>query len=378
MFFSTGAFTAGGVASVATGPDIALFLTSFAGGGAEKVTLTLAREFASRKLRVDLVVARAEGALADQVPPTVQVIDLGARRILFSLPALTRYMRTRRPTAFLSPITAGSVIAALARSLARVPMRLVVCQHSDLGGMVQAGANGHSRSFLKAVRRAHLAADHSVAISEGVAADLVRLGVPRKQISLCRNPIDLEAIGRLAALPPETYWSESDRRPIFLGVGRLTKEKDFPTLIRAFARVRSARPARLVILGEGDERAALEALVTRLGLGDDVRLPGFVGNPYAHMRNAEVFVLSSLAEGFGLVVAEALACGTRVVSTDCPSGPRDILENGRLGALVPVGDAEALAAAMEAALGAEAHPIPDLQRFDPSTVAEQYLRLLLP
>jgi glycosyltransferase involved in cell wall biosynthesis len=173
-------------------------------------------------------------------------------------------------------------------------------------------------------------------------------------------------------------WFETGQPPVVLAVGRLTKQKDFPLLIRAFAQVCQKRRARLIILGEGPDRPLLEAQVSELGLEDEVALPGFVENPYAYMSRAALYVLSSQWEGLPTVLIEALYCGAPVVATDCPSGPREILANGRYGALVPMGDVSALAQAIEAGLAGKT-PSPTAESWQPyalETVVDQYIRLL--
>jgi glycosyltransferase involved in cell wall biosynthesis len=184
-----------------------------------------------------------------------------------------------------------------------------------------------------------------------VADDAARVtGVPRERITAIHNPVLSLALRERGADPIDDPWLAPDGPPVILGVGRLVEQKDFPTLVRAFARLRARRSARLLILGEGPERAALERLVAELGVAADVRLRGRVPGAPAFMARAAVFVLSSAWEGFGRVLVEALAMGCPVVSTDCPSGPREILENGLYGPLVPVGDDAALAAAIESVL----------------------------
>src|SRR5262249_37227290 len=145
-------------------------------------------------------------------------------------------------------------------------------------------------------------------------------------------------------------WFAPGSLPVILGVGRLTWQKDFPTLIKAFALVRSRQPARLLILGEGEKRLELETIVKELGLAADVCLPGYVDNPFAYMHRCSAFVLSSASEGLPNSLIEAMACGAPVISTDCASGTAEILENGRYGPLVPVGDVEAMATAISATL----------------------------
>lgn len=356
---------------------IALFMPGFAGGGAERVMLILAEGFAGRGFLVDMVVTKARGPLLNDVPENVQVVDLGARRIAFSLGPFARYLRTAKPDAILSALPSTNTIAILARAMVRVRSRLVICEHSTLSRAMKGTRFARARVMPSLMRPAYPKADAIVAVSNGVADDLARmLDFPRERIEVIYNPIDLSRIRALAREVIDDPWFAADAKDVIVSVGRLTRPKDFPTLIRAFAALTRDRPARLLILGEGEDRPALEKLVRELSLQDEVRLPGFVVNPYAYMRRASVFVLSSQWEGFGLVVAEALACGTPVVSTDCPSGPREILKDGALGRLVPPGDADLLAAAIGETLdeGRRA-PVID-EAFFPDTAVELYLKLL--
>ena len=193
------------------------------------------------------------------------------------------------------------------------------------------------------------AASKVVAISRGVAENVAAVvGVQADKITMIYNPTCAPDIGTLAEVEPEHPWFSDDGPPVVLGVGRLVSQKDFSTLIDAFRHVRANRPYRLVILGDGPLRSALEARIARFGLDDCVSLPGWVANPFAFMARAALFVLSSRHEGFGNVLVEALACGCPAVSTDCPAGPAEILEDPAL--LAPVGDAEALARVMQRAL----------------------------
>jgi glycosyltransferase involved in cell wall biosynthesis len=183
-------------------------------------------------------------------------------------------------------------------------------------------------------------------VSQGAAEDLVRLGLSSERIKVIYNPVVTPELFEKANQSVDHPWFEPSSPPVILGVGRLEKQKDFPTLIRSFAQVQQQRPARLMILGEGKERPYLEALVQELGLGENVALPGFVSNPYAYMARAAIFVLSSLFEGLPTVLIEAMAGGTKVVSTNCESGPAEILSNGQYGKLVAVGDIKGLAEAI--------------------------------
>jgi glycosyltransferase involved in cell wall biosynthesis len=217
-----------------------------------------------------------------------------------------------------------------------------------------------------------------VAVSRGAAEDLALSGVPRDLLKVIYNPVITPSLVAQARQEPAHPWLAPGQPPVIMGAGRLTRAKDFPTLIRAFAEIRQHREARLMILGEGEERAGLTQLARELGLADDVALPGFTENAMSHMARAAVFVLSSAWEGLPTVLIEALAAGARVVSTDCPSGPREILQEGRLGALVPVGDAHALAEAVLEALERPSTPVPPsaLAPFTKDTAVDHYLQVI--
>ena len=354
---------------------IALFVPSLRGGGAERVMVTLANAFAERGVKVDLVLAKAEGAYRDQVSELVRVIDLDCRRVALSLPRLVRYLRREQPQAMLSAMSHANVIAIFARWLARSSMRLVVSAHTTPSQSKPRYARGRLVPML--TRKTYPFADAIVAVSQGVADDLVQtIHLDPCKIEVIYNPVVDDSIPAKAAEPLNHPWFADGSPPVILGVGRLTEAKDFQTLIRAFALVRAKRVARLMILGEGEQREELEALVDDLGLREDVEMPGFVSNPFAYMRRAAVFVLSSRWEGFGNVLVEAMACGTPVVSTDCPNGPREILNGGKLGWLVSIGEPKELAAAIVEALNTSQTWEIDakcLKTFDLMTAVEMYL-----
>lgn len=337
---------------------LALFLPSLRGGGAERVMVTLANALAERGHATDLVLATAEGPYLKDVSDQVRVVDLHAGRVSKALLPLARYLRRERPRAMLSAMNHANVVAIAARMLARVPCRLVVSEHNTISVEAARAQGAVAKTVYALVPWAYRRADAIVAVSREAAADLERFArLPAGSVQAIYNPFDLDRIRRLAAEPLDHPWFAPGQPPVVLAIGRLTEQKDFPSLIRAFAAIRSHRPARLLILGEGELRGELEALVRTCGLtADDVQMPGFVANPFAYLARAALFVLSSRWEGFGNVLIEAMACGTPVVSTDCPSGPREILENGRWGRLVPVGDVEALADAMVATLDEKTHP----------------------
>ncbi len=354
---------------------VALFLPNLGGGGAERVFALLAEALAARGIETEVVLARAQGPHLAGVRAVVPVVDLDVSATRHGIVPLARYLRRRRPDVLLAALAHANVAAVLARSLARVDTAVVVTHHLAL-------ATGHTSpsarlwSWLR--RGFYPRADAIVAVSRDAAADLAReLHLPPERVEAIRNPVitpDLTARGSERLEHP---WFAAGEPPVLVGIGRLTEQKDFSTLIRAFARLRAQRHARLVILGEGDDRRALETMARDLGVASDVDLPGFVDNPYAYLTRAAVFVLSSIYEGLPTVVVEALALGTPVVSTDCPTGPREILEGGQLGQLVPIRDPVALAAAMGAVLDMPRIPVPAerLRSYRQADAADTYLRL---
>ncbi|MBT9173925.1 MAG: N-acetylgalactosamine-N,N'-diacetylbacillosaminyl-diphospho-undecaprenol 4-alpha-N-acetylgalactosaminyltransferase [Syntrophomonadaceae bacterium] len=361
---------------------IALFLPSLHVGGAERVLLNLARGFAERGLAVDLVVAKAEGPYLSQVPKEVRIVDLRASRILTSLPALALYLRRERPEVMLSAIDHANIVALWARKLSAAPSRIVVSVHSTLTRATDNEPHVRGRLVPRLVAWFYPWADAVVAVSRGVAEDLAAsTGLSAERIKVIHNPVVTPELLKKAKEPLEHPWFASGQPPVILAVGRLTAAKDYPALIKAFKLVRADRPARLMILGEGEGRTGLEALVRELGLEKDVLLLGHVDNPYNYMALAAVFALSSAWEGFGNVLAEAMAVGTPVVSTDCPSGPAEILEGGKWGRLVPAGNPEMLAGAIVASImdrpdsaGLESRA----KDFGLEKISGEYLKVLLP
>lgn len=363
-----------------TNAHIALFLPSLRGGGAERVMVTLANGIADCGYRVDLVVTKAEGPYLKDVASKVRVVDLGASRVLFSLPPLVRYLRKERPAALLSALNHANVIALLARKISLSPTRIIVSEHNSLSASQASAIIGRGRLVPWFMQFLYPDAAGIVAVSSGVADDLALIiGLKRERIDVIYNPIVTNDLFKLSRQPVDTSGLKNIEQPIVLAVGRLTKQKGFQTLVQSFAKVRKQRSVTLVILGEGELRSQLEELVRQLDLTDDVAFPGFVENPYGWMRASSLFVLSSAWEGFGNVLVEAMACGTPVISTDCPSGPAEILENGKWGRLVPVGDVDALAQAIVATLDASTHPDVAVRALDfvvDRAVAE-YLRVAL-
>lgn len=355
---------------------LTLFMTSLAGGGAERVMLYLAQGLVDCGYEVELVVTRAKGAYAASVPSSVRVVDLGCNRIAAALLPLVKYLRRERPQVVLSSLAPTNCMLVVARSLARVSTRVALVEHSTPSR--KAGGSMRSKLLPTLMRITYPLADAVVAVSEGVADDLTRtIRLNREQIRVIYNPVVTSEMLELASEPVDHPWFREHKQPVLLAVGRLTEDKDYPTMLRAFRKLRAYRPVRLMILGEGGQRGALEALARKLEIEDDVAMPGFMSNPFAYMRASDVFVLSSCCEGFGMVLVEALACGAKVVSTDCPSGPAEVLGNGAWGRLVPVGDVDALASAIDVTLQSPAvDGVERAREFTVSRAVAEYLDVL--
>jgi glycosyltransferase involved in cell wall biosynthesis len=362
-------------------PKIALFLHSLGGGGAERVTLTLAGCFAERDIDVDLVLGLFEGELVPQVPEAVRVVELSASRAMACIPGLRRYLRRERPTALLSAMEHLNIPAIWAHRLARVETRMVVAVHSTVSILTRHAKERRAALLPFLAGRFYGWADAIVAVSQGAADDLSETtGLPRSSIHVIYNPVVTPGLLDRARAEANHPWFGDAAPLVVLAVGSLTTPKDYPTLLRAFRRVRDDRPAKLLVLGEGEKRAELEALRGELGLTEDVAFPGYVANPYAYMSRAGVFVLSSAFEALPTVLIEAMACGAPVVSTDCRSGPSEILEGGTHGRLVPVSDDAALAAAIIETVASP--PSAErmraaAERFRPDPIVDTYLDILL-
>ena len=359
-------------------PDLALFLPRLERGGAERVILDLAAVLTSDGLDVDLVLASVGGALDRDLPNGVRRVDLRAQRTLAALLPLRGYLRRERPRALLATLEHANVVALLAsRGLSgtRVCVREANTASHDLahGGLRQ-------RVLLPLMRGLYRRADAVIAASEGVANDLVEhLRVPHERLQVIANPVLTPRVWELASAPPPHPWFADDGPPTVLAVGRLTEQKRFDVLLRAFATASAQHPCRLVILGEGERRTDLEGIASKLGVADRVALPGFMENPFACMARCAVFVLSSAWEGLPNALIQAMALGAPVVATDCRSGPREVLDAGQHGALVPVDDVGAMSDAIVAALVNAVRfdaPRAWLERYDYRSVANHYARAL--
>jgi len=363
---------------------ICFLLDNLTGGGAEKVILNLASGFTKLGHPVDILVCKMEGVLCNSIPAGVNLVPLKSssttlgflcamradpagfravagmitkRKLFRFIPSIGAHLKASRPATLVSALPKSNINAVLAKYYSATPTRVVVGAHINMS-IQEAECYSSGKSNLRYMRplmqRCYRRADAVVAVSKGVAEDIADyLCLDRDHVITIYNPIETKQIETLSQESLSHPWFDSATVPVILGIGRFVAQKDFPLLLRAFAKLREKRQARLVLLG-GDESSAeqrehkqeLGRLATRLGVNEDFDMPGFKVNPYSFLRKASVFVLSSRYEGFGNVLVEALLCGCPVVSTNCQSGPAEILSDGKYGMLVPVGDERKLADAI--------------------------------
>lgn len=350
-------------------PELAVFLPDLAQGGAQRVTLNLAESLATDGMHVTLLVADAAHRRHFEIPAGVDLVDLGRRHATSALPALARRLRRHPPQAILAALDHANVVAIAASLAVRPRPRTVIVVHNIVRRRTAHDASRRARLLRHLIPMAYRRAHVVVAVSRPVAAELVEIGVPAQLIRVIPNVAVDERLVERAAEPLEGEALAAvfaGDRPAIVAAGRLHPQKDYPTLLRAFAILRRSAEARLVIMGDGAERGALEAEIQRLRLTADVVLAGAVSNPYPAMRRAGVFVLSSRFEALPTALIEALALEVPLVTTRWP-GAEDVVGPELEGcSLVPVGDAEALAAALRERLASTARP--------PAGVADGYRR----
>lgn len=357
---------------------IALFLPTLGGGGAERVTLNLAQGLMQAgDIRVDIVLGKAEGPYLKNIPSGVRLIDLKRSRMLFTVLPLVRYLRAEKPDALLSALNYANVAAIIASSLSRVNIKTAIVNHVHLTSALGRIRPVKRSIFLLLMRYTYPHAHAIINVSEGVASDLFKhICLPIERTRVISNPVVDQSLMAKARQPVDHPWLATRDRPTIVAVGSLIAVKDFPMLLHAVAILKRNSSARLIILGEGGQRGELQQLIGELGLEGIVDMPGFVTNPYSYMLRAAVLALSSRWEALPTVLIEAMACGTPIVATDCPCGPREILEDGKYGRLVPVGDAPAMAAALlDGCQGKLPSPSPaSWKRYGVENVTGEYLK----
>lgn len=361
---------------------IAIFIPSFEGGGAEKMMIVLANEFYSKGKKVDFIVIKKQGVNLSSLNKDINIVNLNKSRLLFSFPGLIWYFRVNNPDVILSAMTDVNILTILACFFSgrKRKTRVVISERSYFSlNILQ--LSYFKRFFLRfLIKISYPHSNKIIAISKGVAEDLSNvLALPKETVSTIYNPAFNPSIIEKSFLEAEHHWLKNETAPVILAVGRLEAVKNFVLLIRAFSKVLQKIDARLIIAGEGSQRKLLESTIKKLDIIDKVSMPGFVVNPYVYMRRSSVFVLSSNFEGFGNVVVEAMACGLPIISTDCPSGPSEILENGKWGKVIPVGDINSMSEAILSTLMGDVSHCDFMKRvndFSSAKIADDYLREL--
>lgn len=329
---------------------IAFFLPTLEGGGAERNVVNLLNNLDREKYDLSLVLGKRQGVFLNKIPRYVSLVDFGLKSS-YSLGLflkLIRYFQKENNDLFVSAFPRFNIINLLAKIFSRSKIKIIITEHTTLSFLPFTARLLSHRLFARfpfpyLIKSIYPQADAIICVSRGIASDLSKIIHCPEKIKVIYNPITEGRIKELAKEPVNHPWFINSRVPIILAVGRLAKTKDYPSLLRAFKMVLAEKPARLVILGEGSEKNKLEKLARKLGLSKNITFLGFQQNIYKYIKRASIFVLSSFQEGFGNVIVEAMACGTPVVSTDCPSGPREIIRHGENGFLVPVADEEILA-----------------------------------
>ena len=357
---------------------ISFLIPSLSTGGIARVMVNLANHFAQNGHNIDLVYCKKKLDLYQSISKGVNVFKLKKSNFLYSniftirndyhnikywikpiifknkkeklicfLPSLIQYLKNMNPQYIISAQTYTNIITLLAKNHLNSKVKVILTEHTHLSHEILNQNDSYYWKFITPLIQRHYdKADSIVTVSKGVAKDLTEsIGIKPKKIVTIYNPVIKNDIFTKIHEPVVHPWFQG-RNLVILGVGRLEPQKDWLTLLKAFVLVLESHPAKLVILGEGSLRKELEQTLSDLDIKGHVEFPGKVKNPYKYMARSDVFVLSSLFEGLSNVLIEALACGCNIVSTDCLSGPAEVLKNGKYGILVPIHDKYAMSNAI--------------------------------
>lgn len=362
---------------------VLFFVPFFFGRGPERVMVNLARGMREKGLEVDFLVGRADVPFVEELGKSGRVIELGCSRTILCLPGLIRYMKQEKPYFVISALEGPNIIVLISRFFTNPRPKVIITVHSVLSKALKEKNFMYSLVILPLIRLFYPLADAIVAVSEGVSKELNRLaGIKEEKISVIYNPVITPELFEKAKEEVSHPWFNQKNFPVVVSVGRLTPAKDFSTLMRAFSIVKGEIEAKLIIIGDGEDKENLESLVKKLGLENDVEFTGFISNPYKYIKRSSLFVLSSKYEALPTVLIEAMALGIPVVATDCPGGVKEILGYGKCGEIVPVGDSEKLAEGILRVLKFGGTSINQklcseiLNNFKLETCLEQYLALI--
>lgn len=330
---------------------VAFFLPSLEPGGTERNVVNLVNNINRERYVLSLVLGKAEGDFIKEVNKDIPIISLDASHSLSLLFKLVKYFKNQKPDIFVSAFSRINIVCLSAKILSRAKVKIIITEHSVFSMLSVIAKSFWRRLFARFFMPAigsliYPKADSIICVSKGIANDLLKIVGCKEKTKVIYNPVIDGKIYDLAEKTVSHIWFSDPKIPVIIAVGRLVECKNYPGLFKSFDLVIKSHLAKLVILGAGPEVKKLTALVEKMNLSQHITFLGFQENPFKYMKKASVFVLSSLQEGFGNVIIEAMACGTPVVSTNCPGGPGEIIENMKNGILVPVGDEKSMAAAI--------------------------------
>lgn len=359
---------------------IAFYLPNLDGGGVERAYLELARAFLNYGIQVDFVLGMRSGQYLNEIPDGLRVVELKAKNKLVIIAKLIRYLRTERETLLLTGGDWSNALVILAGLFSRQIHRCVIGQRAMMQPIWEVHKPRTWKLYRLVFKVLYRQASLIICNSQSAQIELLsRLKVDKEKCSVIYNFIDVAYIRSQVKKQPQHPWFLQSEIPVIICVGSLTRIKDQATLVRAFAELIRTHPCYLVLLGEGPERDKLKSLAVALGVEESVSMPGFDTNPYGMIKRAQVLVSSSLTEGCPNIILQALACGSRIVATNCPGGTSELLEQGKWGVLVPVANVKAMAKALADALEGD-WALPDgrerAREFDKNTIAMKYLDLI--
>ncbi len=362
---------------------IAFFSYDMRVGGAEKMILTLLPWFINAGYSIDLVLVKKTGAFLTDIDQRVNLISLKKEHVGQSLFPLLKYFKKSKPDVFISNLTHLNIVTIIAKFFSGTRSKIIITEHSSITtNNLQKGGKEGILVFL--ARFLYPLADKTVVVSEGAAQNLIEaIKINPNKVQSIYNPIDMDRIRILSGEKIDEFWLTEKSIPVLIAIGRLEQEKNFSFLLNVFQTLIKKRKVRLLILGEGSERQMLEQQMIAFGIENDVKLLGIKTNPYPYISNADILVCTSKYEGFNITLAESLACGTPVISMNCPYGPAEILDNGTYGQLISPGDQDGMVNAIIAAID---HPesLPSKEklmerakRFSAEKIFSEYQELFL-
>ena len=366
---------------------ISFFLPKLTYGGAERVIIDIANNLSKRGYLIDIVLAKGGNTYIDEINPSINVVNLNSKSTFLSFFPLSRYIKNSSPDGIISALSHANCIVLLAKKIINHNTKIVVSER-NISYLHTRNKIGFKRILLDwLIKYLYPEAKCIVTVSEGVRQSIISTyKFKEDQVRCILNPIDFKKINKLKSesiLNSEIINElKSENKKLILSVGSLTAQKNYSLLIKSFKIVSEKVNCKLIILGEGPERANLNELCRNLKIDSkSISLPGFIANPFPYMKVSDLYVLSSLWEGLPNVLIQALACNCKIISTDCDAGPREILEDGKWGRLTKVNDINSLANAMIEELSEKNQKYSNLKmgslnRFNIDKVTNQYLEAL--